>query len=221
MNVAEQIFKYIYDNNFWGAKSLSGPGSDLENTKNLRLFLAEFIEKYNIKSMIDAPCGDMFWFSKLNLKDVQYRGYDIVGDIIEKNKRKFKNKKNYSFEKKDVVMEKLPQADLILCRDLIIHLPINAVYVLIKNFIRSKSKYLLITQHVILNDRYPMNEDIRVGDFAFRNLTLPPFNFPLPKLLVQEEWPDTNCLRYMALYELKALDKFYRDNSIKIIFDNK
>ena len=221
MNIAEQVFKYIYDNNIWGGKSLSGPGSELENTKNLRLFISEFIEKYDIKSMIDAPCGDMFWFSKLKLDDVQYYGYDIVDDIIVNNKKKFKDRKNYIFEKKDVVLEKLPKADLIMCRDLIIHLPIEAVFVLIKNFIRSEAKYLLITQHVVLNDKYPMNTDIKVGSFAFRNLTLPPFNFPAPKLLVPEEWPDKNCLRFMALYELKELDKFYKKNSIKIVFNEK
>lgn len=220
MNIAEQVFKYIHDNNVWGAKSVSGPGSDLENTRNLRAFLSEFMEKFNIKSMIDAPCGDMFWFSKLDLKDVQYYGFDIVDDIVENDKRMFKDKKNYSFEKKDVVMEKLPKADLVLCRDLIIHLPLKAVYVLIGNFIRSGSKYLLITQHIVLNDKYVMNNDIRVGDFAFRNLTLPPFSFPLPKLLVPEEWPDKNCLRFMALYELTTLDEFYKTNSIEIVFDS-
>ena len=34
-----------------------------------------------------------------------------------------------------------------------------------------------------------------------------------------EEFPDKNCLRFMALHDLKNLDEFYKTNSIEIVFD--
>ena len=64
-----KIFTDIYKNNTWGDKeSLSGPASNLPRTKNLRKVLPELAQLYNIKTMIDAPCGDMFWFSKIKFK---------------------------------------------------------------------------------------------------------------------------------------------------------
>lgn len=212
MESKQNIFDYIFKNNVWGNKdSKSGHASNLENTRSIRNFLPEFFEKYKIKSILDAPCGDMYWFSQMNLRKIKYYGYDIVDELIQINKEKFAKNKNYTFEKRDLISDKLPKVDLIFCRDLIIHFPISAVYDLINNFVKTKSKYLMITQHILTSNLYQINTEIEFGKFAFRSLVEPPFNFPNPKILIPEDWADKNVMRCMALYELKTLEDFLKN----------
>ena len=212
LTTMQNIFDLIYKQNIWADnESKSGEASNLKNTESIRAFLPEFIERYKIKSILDAPCGDMYWFSKMNLKKIKYYGYDIVEDLINENRKKFNNNKNYYFEKKDLIIDSLPKVDLILCRDLIIHFPISAVYDLINNFIKSGSKYLLITQHILKNDVYELNKEIDFGYFSFRSLIEPPFNFPNPEILVPEDWYDKNIIRCLALYKLKTLEEFLKN----------
>ena len=55
-NNEEKIFSKIYKNNYWGSNfSKSGPGSDLDNTVNIRKKIPNIIKKYKIKSIFDAP----------------------------------------------------------------------------------------------------------------------------------------------------------------------
>ena len=78
-------FSIIYKNNYWDNKeSFSGPGSTLENTKNLRNILNKIIKKYNIKSILDAPCGDCNWIQSVVKKNnVKYIGIDIVKALCD------------------------------------------------------------------------------------------------------------------------------------------
>lgn len=215
MSKKQEIFEYIFKHNIWGdSDSKSGAGSNLHYTQSIRAFLPDFFEKYKIKSILDAPCGDMFWFSQLNLKKIKYYGYDIVDEMIQNNKEKFAKYKNYKFETADLITDKLPKVDLIFCRDLIIHFPINAVYDLIKNFIKTKSKYLMITQFIVTSEKYSINKDIEFGQFALRSLIEPPFNFPYPQILIPEDWDYKGFMRFMALYELKTLEEFIKNNNI-------
>ncbi len=202
-------FEKIYTSNYWKSKeTVSGEGSTIKNTRNLRKSLVELIKLLNVKTIIDAPCGDMNWISRVDFKDINYFGYDIVSELIQKNREKFSNFPNYTIERKDVLVEKLPKADLILCRDLIIHFPLKEIYKLINNFILSGSKYLLISQYTIIDNKTRVNREIEFGHFSFRNLTKPPFNFEKPLLLIPEDDCDRRCEKNLALYKLDELKKY-------------
>ena len=111
-------FLIIYKNNYWdNSETVSGPGSTLKTTVNLRKKLKKVIKKYNIKSIFDAPCGDCNWIEKIIKNSrIRYIGADIVNDIIVKNKKKFDDKK-ITFKRMDLTKEKIPEADLFICRD--------------------------------------------------------------------------------------------------------
>ena len=111
----EKVFKEIYKNNYWGsAESLSGPGSDMKNSHNIRIQLPNIISKYNIKKIIDVPCGDFYWMKTIiNSMKVHYNGYDIVQDLIDKNKKLFTSE-NINFDKLDITKQHLPKSDLII-----------------------------------------------------------------------------------------------------------
>ena len=71
----EKKFNFIYKNKYWQNDpngSLSGAGSNLDDsTHNLSIELPNFINKYKIGSLVDIPCGDWAWMSKLNLAKYQ------------------------------------------------------------------------------------------------------------------------------------------------------
>ncbi len=56
----ESVFSNIWRNNYFGSgESLSGPGSTLEQTANLRQKMPAMFDEYNIKLVFDAPCADI------------------------------------------------------------------------------------------------------------------------------------------------------------------
>ena len=50
---------------FYRQSGKSGPGSTIEYTKNLRFHLPIIIDKFNVKTLLDAPCGDLVWMSTI------------------------------------------------------------------------------------------------------------------------------------------------------------
>lgn len=177
----ENVFASIWRNNYWGSEeSLSGPGSTLEQTSNLREKVPVMFDEMGIKSVFDAPCGDMHWMQHM-LKDANftYIGGDIVGELVEVNKQKFSNFK-VDFIKFDMTTDVFPKADVWLCRAVFYHLSNRDIYFALRQFVASDIKYILTTNCV--TDERHINKDISTGDWRSLNLTLPPFNFPRESL---------------------------------------
>lgn len=195
-------FTYIFKSNTWGSnESISGPGSEVKNTKNIRTEIPIIIKKYNIDSIFDIPCGDYNWFKKINHK-INYVGADIVDEIIHLNNSNFKNF-NTKFIKHNIINDKIDQYDLIIVRDLFIHFSDNDIYKALKNIKYSGSKYLLTTYYNDTN----FNKSIITGNFRELNLLIKPFNFPRPLF----EIDDTGLIKKPnsdLYYENKMLSLF-------------
>jgi hypothetical protein len=172
----EKIFASIWRNNYWGSdESLSGPGSTLEYTVEIRGKLPSMFDMMGIKSIFDAPCGDMHWMQAL-LKETNfnYLGGDIVAELISKNKIHFTSPR-VDFIKFDITADKFPDVDVWLCRSVFYHLSNYDIYQAIEQFCASNIKYILTTNHI--TDIGHVNKDIATGDWRLLDLTLPPFNF--------------------------------------------
>ena len=128
---------------------------------------------------MDAPCGDCFWISKINLDIENYIGADIVAKLIEKNKKKYPQ---FTFYKLDIINDPLPKADVILCRDCLVHLTIKQIKTTLHNFKKSGARFLLTTTFT----RNRKNNDIRTGDWRPLNFQMAPFNFPEPLEIIKE-----------------------------------
>ncbi|MDR2623334.1 MAG: hypothetical protein LBC39_02005 [Methanobrevibacter sp.] len=203
---SHSIFKAIYKTNYWGSEeSFSGLGSELNNTRVLRSRLPQIFSKYNIKTMLDVPCGDFNFMAKVNMLDVNYTGGDIVEKIIEDNNCKYKDSNHVKFEIIDATKDVLPKVDLILCKDLLQHLSYEDVYKVLLNFKKSNSKYLLVTC-------YPLtlkNWDIHTGYYRPLNLRKKPFFLPQPMEKIHEhrnEWNNIERDKFMYLYDLNKLN---------------
>ncbi len=197
----QEVFSDYYRENSWGSdESLSGPGSTLEYTENLRRELPRLIDIYGITSILDAPCGDFNWFRHVPLPaDVRYTGADIVPELIERNQKEFGNS-NRSFTVLDITRDRLPAADLWICRDVLFHLSNADAMSVIRNFIDSEIKYIFTTSNVLCDE----NKDILSGQFRQINLQIEPFNFPEPIFSV-DDWKEGDPVRKMCLWDREAI----------------
>jgi SAM-dependent methyltransferase len=197
MSVKEK-FTEIYEKNLWcSPESVSGGGSEMQNTKVIRRELPVLIQKFGIQSILDIPCGDWNWMKDVDLCGASYIGADIVEPLIGLNKA---NYTNVDFRVLDLINDPLPKVDLIFVRDCLGHLSNDNVSKAIRNCQESGSKYLLATSFT----KWDMNPDIEDGGWKCINLMIPPFQLN-PIYLInedcQEGYPHYND-KCMILFKL-------------------
>ena len=176
----ESAFTQIYLGNMWQSQeSKSGTGSELVSTENVLKELPSLIKKFNIKTVFDAGCGDWNWFKEIDI-DFDYLGGDIVKPLIEELQKKHE-KKNIKFVNTDVVRDKLNKFDLVICRNVLFHLPEQDIFKFLSNFVNSESRYLLTTH----SGDY-LNQDIEAGSWRCLNLLSEPYNFSEPLSSIED-----------------------------------
>ena len=168
----ETVFSEIYQKNKWGApSSRSGVGSTRSETQLIQAQLALLLKELNVKSMLDAPCGDFNWMSAVAL-NADYIGADIVADLIENN-RKSHAAPNRRFLQLDICHDPLPTVDLIFCRDGLVHLSHADIVRALRNFKASGARYLFTT----FFPNCDLNANIATGMWRPLNFCLPAFQF--------------------------------------------
>lgn len=196
----EAVFSDIYRKNAWAdPESVSGRGSTLARTEVIRRELPSLLGSVGARSLLDAPCGDFNWMQYVPLGDIAYIGADVVPELIARN-RAFENAPRRVFAVLNITRDRLPQVDVILCRDCLIHFSYQDIDAAIANFKRSNSGFLLATTHINVTE----NTDIRTGGWRSINLQLPPFNFPPPGRLIIEDPELGKGLGMWKLDELTA-----------------
>jgi len=180
----QTVFSRIYARNAWGSQeSVSGDGSTLRETRVIRQVLPQLIERYGIQSLLDIPCGDCNWVRTIDFGGRAYFGADIVPELVRQNAAAYA-RDDRRFLHLDIVRDALPTADLVLCRDCMIHLSNGDVLAALRNVRRSGARYLLATTYTAR----PTNPDIVTGDWRAINLQAPPFTLGEPLELISEEW---------------------------------
>jgi len=175
-----------YSSGFGGQESVSGPGSSLLQTQEIRKQIPKLIKELNAASFFDAPCGDFNWMKEVELGDVKYIGVDIVPEIIEMNKAKYR-RNNIDFMVLDIVKDDLPCVDVIFCRDCFVHLTFKEIFRSLKKIRASNSIYLLTTTFVELSKNRRA-----VKGWRPINLQKPPFNFPPAIKIINEKCNEQN-----------------------------
>lgn len=193
-----KVFSEIYHKNLWkDPESVSGRGSTLARAATIMARLPPLLEELRAETLLDAPCGDFNWMRHTDLGRVRYIGGDVVPDLIERNRRLYGGG-GRTFLVLDVTKSRLPRADVILCRDCLIHLSFARIRSAVANFKRSGATYLACTTHTSVRE----NTDCPDGGWRSVNLELPPFNFPRPLKLIVEDEELGKCLGVWRLGEL-------------------
>lgn len=177
MSDLKSVFETIVATNHWGkSESVSGAGSTVSYTYNLRHELELFVRAFEIKTLFDAPCGDFNWMKEVSFPSgASYIGGDIASSLIDANQVKYAGPAR-RFLEFDVTRDSFPDCDLWFCRDCLFHLPLNLGLRALENFSRSKIGHVMMTNH--LNTTGFRNADIEAGDFRLLDLHLEPFHLP-------------------------------------------
>ena len=212
----KEVFSGIYDNfGFGSLESRSGPGSTLEETKFLREKLKDLVSKYNIKSVVDIPCGDFNWMKEIVFSFESYTGGDIVEQCIKTNSEEYGSKR-IKFINFDLLNDSIPDSDLLIVRDIVGHFPLEDGKKIIDNILKSNCKYLLSTtwakkteqgwSNCGPTDVHRENEGVDYGRFYPVNLMSQPFNFPVAEVFLEEDVHvdnfDNGNRKALALWDL-------------------
>ena len=178
------VFSRLYEKGEWGKTSeglgTSGEGSSCEYVRVYVEFLRHFLEKNQIKSVVDLGCGDWEFSRLLNWTNINYIGIDVVSSVIEKNNWRFASR-NISFIEADATSFVLPQADLLICKEVLQHLPFRDIDKIVEQF--PKFKYCIIVNDIDPQTLTCRNKDIPRGHYRLLDLTRPPFHIKAKKVL--------------------------------------
>jgi len=178
----EQAFRHAYETRLWrGAESVSGTGSALPQTQRLRDSLPDLIRRWEVRSLLDLPCGDGHWMAKVPLEGVAYLGADLLPEVIREAKA-LESAANRQFTVLNLLQDELPPADLLLCRDCLVHFAFDDIWQALARIQRAGVRYLLTTTF----PQESANLDIVTGDWRPLNLMAEPFAFPAPLELLEE-----------------------------------
>ena len=169
-------------------ESVSGVGSTLANTTELRAALPVIFYDYKIKTIIDIPCGDWNWMQKVDLSGKTYLGCDVVPDMIALNNKRY-GSEDVSFCVRDALTD-YSVADLIICRDFLFHLSDANIKKVLSRF---RAKWLLLTS-------FPgcIDEDL---NGLWRKIDVERFGTGKPIYQVQENSSPACLGRIVGLYK--------------------
>ncbi|MDR1466840.1 MAG: class I SAM-dependent methyltransferase [Oscillospiraceae bacterium] len=207
----KDIFSKIYNaDDYWGGgkESKSGKGSTAKGTESLVKILPKIFEKYSIKKFLDAPCGDYAWMKRVDKKQIEYIGADVVPQMISKNNNDFKTK-NVEFKVLDLTTDKIPKVDTIFCRDCLQHLTNENVQKVLDNFMKSESDFLMTTNYPLTLE----NININNGEMRYLNLLKPPFKIPesvVIERIAEDKCPENGLDKILYIIDLKKLRSLFK-----------
>lgn len=180
---------------YWDDRYIKGGNSGLGSYNELAQFKADvindFVEKNQIKSIVDYGVGDGNQLKLFNTENLIYTGIDVSEFIISKCKENFKDDKTKKFIHVDNIDNEL-KGELVLSCDVIYHLIEEHVYkeYMEKLFSMSK-KYVII---------YAKNEDINHAvHVKFRIFTT----------YIEINFPEWSLIKNVANIVKKNASSFY------------
>ncbi len=201
----KEVFFDIYRRRAWGedCESVSGPGSSSARTSSFRDAIAVLLRELKARTLLDAGCGDFNWMKLVQLDVEQYFGVDVVPELISVNQRLYGNA-DRTFITLDLSRDPLPKTDLILSRDCLVHFSFRDIFAAINNFRDTEATYLLTTTFPGID----VNLDVVTGGWRYLNLQMPPFNFPEPLKLIEENRivsEGVTIVKYLGLWHLRDI----------------
>jgi hypothetical protein len=188
----KKLFEQVYATNVWqDSESVSGPGSNknsptIKDFQDTIMYVITNYVKDNKITIVDLPCGDCnfifdiltFIINNTSVSHIEYYGYDIVEPLIDKlqNTIHSTDKLTIKFNTFNIVEGVIPiKVDIILCKELFIHLSFAHINAAIANI--NKSTFDFFIYGVNFNK---INQDIAYscpGECREVSLLIEPFNF--------------------------------------------
>ncbi len=164
----------------------SGGGPVFPRERGERFFdrLPEIWREFGVITLLDLPCGDFSWMSRVDLDGIDYLGGDTDPDLLEKNRRKYGGP-DIRFQELDLLRGKLPAADMVFCRDALTRLSFADSGRAIRNLRASLGPATLLMASHFPSEK--ANTDLSAAGRRPLDLGTSPFNWPRPRYLLTEE----------------------------------
>jgi hypothetical protein len=146
-----EAFDEVYRKGMWKqGDAYSGLGSEGWMAESYVELVREYASKHNLRTAVDAGCGDFSVGSRLAPSFDQYMAFDASPVIININKQRYASlaQGNVSFAVADMTTTNFPRADLILIRQVLQHLTNNQIERILQNLEASDWRRALITEDV-------------------------------------------------------------------------
>jgi SAM-dependent methyltransferase len=161
------VFETIYEKRIWGGGS--GLGSDPQVAPHYVNLLKAFLNNNPIRSVVDIGCGDWQFSRHIDWGDRTYLGIDVVGSVIEANRRQFA-RPNISFSHANPLEDGFDVGgDLLLMKDVLQHLSNSNVQKLLR--LTNRFRFSLLT-----NAYARTNDNCENGDTRPLDIRADPFN---------------------------------------------
>lgn len=172
----QNVFEQIFEANTWNSgESVSGPGSEIYQTTRYRAALVSYLRRHRVKSLFDAPCGDLNWMSEvLGEVPLHYIGGELSEAVLSRARSR---RPDLDLRHFDICVDEFPEVEVWHCRDTLLHLSFADIRAALRNAARSKINFALITTH---RSRILRNLDAATGGARPLDLELPPFCLPKP-----------------------------------------
>jgi len=201
-----RVFSSIHATHAWGSsESTSGPGSTRERAASFLSDLIALVQSLHVETLLDAPCGDFNWIAPLADSVDRYIGVDVVPALVAVNRERCSSSRRL-FLCRDICHQRLPAADLVLCRDALVHLSERDIFAALANLRRTNAEYLVTTTFVAVRE----NIDINTGGWRPLNMQGLPFGFPPPLKLIDERCHHSNGIysdKRLALWRFNDLPR--------------
>ncbi len=170
------IFRAIYASDHW--KGGSGEGSDVAATEPYRQVLEALVSGTDIEYVVDAGCGDWQFSRLVDWSGKRYLGVDVVPEVVAENRRAFATQ-DVTFVEGDIRAQRLPKADLLVCKDVLQHWDLESVAAFLTRNL-PRYRYALITNDLTSVHIAPemLNTEIPIGHWRTLDLERPPFGVP-------------------------------------------
>jgi SAM-dependent methyltransferase len=131
-----EVFTEIYDNERWGKGKGSGTGSDPSYCRKYLENLRVFLEKREIKTVLDLGCGDRQLYNGFSWQGYSYLGVDVVPSVAPDLVHDFQNDPESLWTQ---------SWDLVILKDVLMHWTNEEVVEFMDRLVKLPFKYLLIT----------------------------------------------------------------------------
>jgi len=180
----KDAMQQVYAMKLWGGDTLdfySGIGShDPEIVVPYVDVLVSFLTSFkNPLVVCDLGCGDFNVGKELVQYTEKYVAVDIVPELIEHNKEKFKEE-NLEFHCLDIAVDEIPFGDCAILRQVLQHVSNAEIQHILDKL--ADFKYIILTEHIPEGDFIPNKEIIsgqgtRLKMQSGINLLAAPFHF--------------------------------------------
>jgi SAM-dependent methyltransferase len=160
-------------------QSASGPGSNRAAATPCLGLLDDAVVEFGVRSILDLGCGDWNWMRDAKWREnpnIVYEGWEAHEGLVSDLSAQFGDDRT-RFRVADAVVERFPQVDLIICRDVLFHMNVTAAENIIHR-IKANCGLLLATSYLKETENIGIKPYLPIPNWGFYliNLDISPFD---------------------------------------------